>query len=580
MGSFRVALAQMNATVGDLRGNVRLALGFLEEARAQQADLVALPELALPGYPPEDLLLKSAFIRDTRAALDEVVAASRGIVVVVGFVDAADGHIYNAAAVAYDGRLVDVYHKLKLPNYGVFDEERYFTPGRRCPVYEVRGAQVGVNVCEDIWYAEGPVSVQRDAGAQLIVNINGSPYHAGKRHIREPMLATRAADNELFVAYVNLVGGQDELVFDGDSMIFGPDGELLARAGQFREELLVTDLDLDAVCRQRLRGLPPRTEESPTSQPAGEPRWVHVSPDEDVDTRPPVAPKLPDPLDPVAEVYQALVTGTRDYVRKNGFDKVVVSLSGGIDSSLTCCIAVDALGSERVVGVTMPSRYSSEGATDDSRALAENLGVPLWLLPIEAAHRAFEETLAPYFDETQPGVAEQNVQSRIRGNLLMALSNKFGWLVLTTGNKSEMAVGYATLYGDMAGGFAVLKDAPKTLVYELSHWRNAHGEPRGVIPESVLIKPPSAELRPDQRDDDDLPSYDVLDRVLEAFVEEDRSYEEMVAQGLDPAVVARVMRDVDRNEFKRRQAPVGIKITPRAFGRDRRMPIVNRYNGS
>ena len=299
-----------------------------------------------------------------------------------------------------------------------------------------------------------------------------------------------------------------------------------------------------------------------------------------MDTRPPVAPKLPDPLDPVAEVYQALVTGTRDYVRKNGFDKVVVSLSGGIDSSLTCCIAVDALGSDRVVGVTMPSRYSSEGATDDSRALAENLGVPLWLLPIEAAHRAFEETLAPYFDETQPGVAEQNVQSRIRGNLLMALSNKFGWLVLTTGNKSEMAVGYATLYGDMAGGFAVLKDAPKTLVYELSHWRNTHGEPRGVIPESVLIKPPSAELKPDQRDDDDLPSYDVLDRVLEAFVEEDRSYEEMVAQGLDPAVVARVMRDVDRNEFKRRQAPVGIKITPRAFGRDRRMPIVNRYNGS
>ena len=573
MGSFRVALAQMNPTVGDLRGNVRMALDYVEQARAQQADLVALPELALPGYPPEDLLFKPAFIRDTRAALDEVVAASTGIVVVVGFVEADEGRVYNAAAVAHDGRLVDVYHKLKLPNYGVFDEERYFTPGRTCPVYQVRGAQVGVNVCEDIWYAEGPVSVQREAGARLIVNINGSPYHAGKRRFRESMLADRAADNDVFIAYVNLVGGQDELVFDGDSMVLGPDGALLARAGQFREELLVADLELDAA---RIR---PRRETPPSAQPAGEPRWVHVSAGSDGAARPPVTPRLPDPLDPVAEVYQALVTGARDYVRKNGFDKVVVSLSGGIDSSLTCCIAVDALGSERVVGVTMPSRYSSEGSVVDARALAENLGVPLWLLPIESAHRAFEETLAPYFGETTPGVAEQNVQSRIRGNLLMALSNKFGWLVLTTGNKSEMAVGYATLYGDMAGGFAVLKDAPKTLVYELSRWRNAHGEPRGVIPESVLVKPPSAELKPDQRDDDDLPSYDVLDRVLEAFVEEDRSYEEMVSQGLDPAVVARVMRDVDRNEFKRRQAPVGVKITPRAFGRDRRMPIVNRYNG-
>ena len=580
MGSFRVALAQMNPTVGDLRGNVRLALDFVEQARSQQADLVALPELALPGYPPEDLLLKPAFIRDNLAALDEVVAASKGIVVVVGFVDAAGDHLYNAAAVAYDGSLVDVYHKQKLPNYGVFDEKRYFTPGRVCPVYEVRGVQVGVNVCEDIWYTPDPVSVQREAGAQLIVNINGSPYFAGKRHVREPMLATRSADNELFVAYVNLVGGQDELVFDGDSMVFGPGGELLARAGQFREELLVVDLEPDAVLRRRERGPRPRQETPAGAQPGGDPRWVHVSAAGDGAAKSPVAPQLPDPLDPVAEVYEALVTGTRDYVRKNGFDKVVVSLSGGIDSSLTCCIAVDALGSGRVVGVTMPSRYSSEGATDDSRRLAENLGVPLWLLPIEAAHKAFEETLAPYFGETQPGVAEQNVQSRIRGNLLMALSNKFGWLVLTTGNKSEMAVGYATLYGDMAGGFAVLKDAPKTLVYELSRWRNAHGQPQGVIPESVLIKPPSAELRPDQRDDDDLPSYDVLDRVLEAFVEEDHSYEEMVAQGLDPAVVARVMRDVDRNEFKRRQAPVGIKITPRAFGRDRRMPIVNRYKGN
>ena len=381
MGSFRVALAQMNATVGDLRGNVRMALDFVQQARAQQADLVALPELALPGYPPEDLLLKPAFIRDQRAALDEVVAASRGIVVVVGFVDSADGYIYNAAAVACDGRLVDVYHKLKLPNYGVFDEGRYFTPGRSCPVYEVLGAQVGVNVCEDIWYAEGPVPVQREAGAQLIVNINGSPYHAGKRHVREAMLATRAADNELFIAYVNLVGGQDELVFDGDSMVFGPDGALLARAGQFREELLVADLELDAVVRRR--GLRPRRETPPSAQPAGEPWWVHVSAGGDEVARSTVAPQLSEPLDPTAEVYQALVTGTRDYVRKNGFDKVVVSLSGGIDSALTCCIAVDALGSERVVGVTMPSRYSSDWR---HRRLPRARREP-WRAAVAAAHR-------------------------------------------------------------------------------------------------------------------------------------------------------------------------------------------------
>ena len=392
------------------------------------------------------------------------------------------------------------------------------------------------------------------------------------------MLATRASDNELYVAYVNTVGGQDELVFDGASLVFDQKGRLLARAAQFQEELLVVDLDVSSVFRQRLRAPRLRKESSAMLHVVGEPQQVHVS-GHTPRSRVSLPPRQAVLMDPIEEVYQALLLGTRDYVRKNGFEKVLVSLSGGIDSSLVCVIAADALGKKNVLGVAMPSRFSSEGSLLDASALADALGTPLWVMPIEAAHRAFEEVLEPHFRDTQPNVAEQNIQARIRGNLLMALSNKFGLLVLTTGNKSELAMGYATLYGDMAGGLAVLKDVPKTLVYELSRWRNAHGEPPNPIPTSVLEKPPSAELKPDQRDDDDLPPYAALDPVLEAYVEEERSAEEMVAMGFDPAVVQRVVRAVDRNEYKRRQAPVGIKITPRNFGRDRRMPIVNRYQG-
>ena len=579
MRTFRLALAQVNPTVGDIAGNTDIVLRRIEEARAQQADLVALPELMLTGYPPEDLLLKPSFIRDNIAALERVVAASKGIAVVVGFVNSEGNQVYNAAAVAHNGKLAGVYHKVYLPNYGVFDEDRYFKPGRVCPVYTINGVAVGVNICEDIWYALGPVPLQREAGAEVIVNINGSPFHAGKFASRERMLGTRAADNGLYIGYVNTVGGQDELVFDGASVVLDVEGAPVARAAQFQEELLVADLDVERVFHHRLRAPLDRKETASTLEAIGRTEQVHVS-----DYQPPEREALPErlaePLDPVGEVYHALVLGTRDYVRKNGFRKVLVSLSGGIDSSITCVIAVDALGAENVEGISMPSRYSSEGSVTDSEAMAAALGVPIRIVPIESVHGAIEEALHPIFDGTEPNIAEQNVQARIRGNLLMAVSNKFGWLVLPTGNKSELAMGYATLYGDMAGGFGVIKDVPKTLVYQLSEWRNRNGEPASPIPQSVIDKPPSAELKPDQRDDDDLPPYSLLDQILELFVEQDRSYDEMVDMGFDAAIVQRVMRAVDRNEFKRRQGAVGIKITPRAFGRDRRMPIVNRYLGN
>ena len=579
MRTFRLALAQVNPTVGDIAGNTDIVLRRIEEARSAKADLVAFPELMLTGYPPEDLLLKPSFIHDNLAALEKVVAAARDIAVVVGFVNSEGNQVYNAAAVAHNGKLAGVYHKVFLPNYGVFDEDRYFKPGRVCPVYTINGVAVGVNICEDIWYALGPVPLQREAGAEVIVNINGSPFHAGKFASRERMLGTRAADNGLYIGYVNTVGGQDELVFDGASVVLDVEGVPVARAAQFQEELLVADLDVERVFHHRLRAPLDRKETASTLEAIGRTEQVHVS-----DYQPPERESLPErlaePLDPVGEVYHALVLGTRDYVRKNGFRKVLVSLSGGIDSSITCVIAVDALGAENVEGIAMPSRYSSDGSVTDSEEMAAALGVPLRIVPIESVHGAMEEALQPIFDGTEPNIAEQNVQARIRGNLLMAVSNKFGWLVLPTGNKSELAMGYATLYGDMAGGFGVIKDVPKTLVYQLSEWRNRNGDPPSPIPQSVIDKPPSAELKPDQRDDDDLPPYSLLDQILELFVEQDRSYEEMVDMGFDAAIVQRVMRAVDRNEFKRRQGAVGIKITPRAFGRDRRMPIVNRYLGN
>ena len=571
MRTFRLALAQINTTVGDLDGNVRKILEYVDGARAFGADLVAFPETAITGYPAEDLLYKTAFLRDNMAAMRRVVEASKGIAVVVGFVDT-DGDIYNAAAVARDGELEGVYHKIYLPTYGVFDEDRYFRRGESRPVYVIGGVAVGLNICEDAWYPMGPMVAQRDAGAEVIVNINASPYHAGKQRDRERMMATRASDNEVYVGYLNAVGGQDELVFDGASAIYDPEGRTVARGGDFEEELLVADLDIDAVLRSRLRD--PRGRQQ-RGQGAGE--LVQVSEFQERERPPLEKEAISATLCREEEVYRALVTGCRDYVRKNGFSRVLIGLSGGIDSALTACVASDALGRENVVGVTMPSRYSSEGSIVDSKLLSDRLGIEMWTVPIEPGHVAFQDMLAEAFQATAPGVAEENIQARIRGNLLMAISNKFGWLVLTTGNKSEMAMGYATLYGDMAGGFAVLKDVPKTLVYELCRWRNEHGTPKGVIPQNIIEKPPSAELKPDQKDQDTLPPYEVLDQVLKAYVEEDRGYDEIVELGFDAALVQRVITTVDRNEYKRRQSPPGVKITPKAFGKDRRLPIVNRY---
>ena len=508
--------------------------------------------------------------------MQQVVAAAKGIAVVVGYVQVGPD-ITNAAAIGYDGALIDTYQKMYLPNYGVFDEDRYFRRGDTCPVYNINGTGVGVNICEDIWYPVGSIAVQREAGAEVIVNINASPFHAGKRAYREKMIATRAADNELFVAYLNCVGGQDELVFDGASLIYDMGGNLVARGDAFTEEMLVADLDIEAVFRSRLRDPRPRKENPTILKEIGKPRNVHVSDFQQHEREALSSPNLRNGIGDVEEVYRALVLGTRDYVHKSGFSKTVIGLSGGIDSALTAVIAVDALGRQNVVGVGMPSRYSSEGSVSDAKELADNLGIDFWVIPIEPAHIAFADMLEERFKGMQPGVAEENVQARIRGNVIMTISNKFGWIVLTTGNKSEMAMGYATLYGDMAGGFAVIKDVPKTLVYKLCRWRNQHGDPLGAIPEATIDKPPSAELRPDQTDQDTLPAYEELDPIVKAYVEEDYSLQEMIEMGHNPDAVKQVISFVDRNEYKRRQAPPGVKITPRAFGKDRRLPIVNRY---
>jgi NAD+ synthase (glutamine-hydrolysing) len=568
-------MAQINTTVGDLDGNTAKVLDYIQQAKAQQADLVAFPEMALTGYPPEDLLFQPSFIQANIQKMHQVVAHSQGITVVVGFVDS-QGDIHNAAAIAHDGHLLGIYHKMYLPNYGVFDEDRYFKAGDQCPVFVINGIHIGVNICEDIWYALGPTAVQREAGAEVIVNINASPYYNGKRGFRERMVATRASDNEVYVSYTNMVGGQDELVFDGGSMAFDPRGEMVARGKQFEEDLVVVDLDVDAVFNYRLRDPRPRKEHSLLGY-IGAPRVVPVSDYTPGQPKTAIPNTICESLAPLQEVYSALVVGTRDYVRKCGFQKVLIGLSGGIDSSITATIAVDALGKDNVLGVAMPSRYSSDASFLDAQALAQNLGMELITVPIEEAFEAMLHMLSDPFKGSQPNVAEENLQTRIRGNILMGISNKFGWMVLTTGNKSEMATGYATLYGDMAGGFAVIKDVPKTLVYQLSRHRNAHGKPRNVIPQSVLEKAPTAELKPNQTDQDVLPPYEVLDPILQAYVEEDRSFADILDMGFDAETVMKVITMVNRNEYKRRQAPPGVKITPRAFGRDRRFPIVNRY---
>ena len=583
---FRVALAQINPTVGDIKGNTRLITDHILRAREAQADLVAFPELCVTGYPPEDLLYKDSFLEAAQQALWEIVESTAGITAVVGITErhAPEGGqpaLFNAAALIHDGNLIDIYRKIFLPNYSVFDEERYFASGDVSPVYDIGQWRIGVNVCEDIWVEHGPTNVQKAAGAQAIININGSPYYRGKRAVREAMLSDRAAANGVFLCYVNMVGGQDELVFDGASMIFDPHGKTVAAGRQFEDDFILADLSLNEAknvsqrakidlkdplnadfARYSVNSVTKHEEQRSTCKSLSETQ--HPNP-------------MPTPMGPVEEVYNALVKGTQDYVRKSGFSQVVIGLSGGIDSALTAAVAADALGPENVLCVSMPSRYTADRSITDAQALCENFGIGFEVIAIEDMATAYREGLLSLFAGTKEGIAEENLQARARGNILMAISNKFGRIVLATGNKSEYATGYATLYGDMAGGFAVIKDVPKTLVYELANWRNEQAG-RDIIPQEIIDRPPTAELRENQLDEDSLPPYDVLDPVLEAYVERDVSPKDMIEKlSFDKEVVDRVTALVDRSEYKRRQAAPGVKITERAFGKDRRLPIVNRF---
>jgi NAD+ synthase (glutamine-hydrolysing) len=631
MRSLRLGLSQLNPTVGDLDGNVRRIATAIERSRALGVDVLAFPEMMVTGYPPEDLLLKPSFIERSIARTQELAALTTGMTVVVGTVDR-EIDLFNAAAVLHDGRWCGTYRKRYLPNYGVFDENRYFMPATRSPVFVRDGTVIGVSICEDIWYPGGPVEEQViRGGAELILNLSASPYHAGKAQARKRMLCTRAADNLAVVCYVNLVGGQDEIVFDGASLIVDEQGQVLAEGEMFEEDFLVADVDLDSVFNARLHdprlrkervldggettprvelawnraagasGAAERSAGSHGPAGGGAPAWgggpgSAVAARTAAESLPAataaastavvtaLAPKpaleirsAPRAYELVAEVYEALVLGTRDYVRKNGFQDVVLGLSGGIDSALCACVAADAMGPKHVVGVCMPSSFTSTASREDAEALAHALGTRLEVLPIGAVLDAYLEILARPFSSSPPDITEENLQARIRGNYLMALSNKFGWLVLTTGNKSELSAGYSTLYGDMAGGFAVLKDVYKTMVYQLAMYRNRRGRP--PIPERTLTRPPSAELRPDQTDQDTLPPYDVLDPILRLYVEEDRAAREIAELGYEEELVRRVIRMVDRSEYKRRQSPPGIKITPRALGKDRRLPITNRWQG-
>ena len=569
----RLALSQINVTVGDLAGNRDKILDHIHRARDLGAHIVVFPELAIPGYPPEDLLFKPRFIQSNLSVLNELVRATQGVAAIFGFVDRHDD-IYNAAAIACDGRLIDVYHKTYLPNYGVFDEDRYFQSGKTSGVYRLNGVSFGVTICEDIWYPGGPARQQALAGdAEVLINISSSPFHDGKELLREQMIATRATDNSAVLAFCNLVGGQDELIFDGGSLIVDQEGRVIARSPRFEEDLLVADVDVEAVFRNRLHDSRRRKEKRDVSSPVAidlpdlHPKSVCISP--------PERPDFPRPDERLKNIYDALVLGTRDYVVKNGFEKVFIGLSGGIDSALVTAVAHDALGRENVVCVTMPTQYSSEGTFNDALQMAGNLDIRILTLPIQELFDQYLGLLADEFGDLPSDTAEENIQPRVRGTLLMALANKFRALVLAPGNKSELSMGYATLYGDMAGGFAVIKDIYKTLVYDLAHYRNSLSD-HPVIPVSIIERPPTAELRDDQKDTDSLPPYPVLDPILKAYVEDDTSLQDIIALGYDEDLVTRVIRTVDINEYKRRQAPPGIKITPRAFGRDRRLPITNQ----
>lgn len=544
----RVGLAQINPTVGALRENAAKIVDYYQQAVAAGCDVVAFPELSITGYPPEDLVLKKGFVAENRQVLNSIVESVGETFAVIGFVDQAkdSAEIFNAAAICQNQKIIGVYRKHLLPNYNVFDEQRYFSPGAHNSLYTINGASVGVTICEDIWDANGPVAAQASLGAVLNLNINGSPFHAGKIGSRREMLSSRARDAECVIAYVNQVGGQDELVFDGGSMVLAADGTIVASAAQFVEELLVCDLQL------------PKSKSMPAPQQ--------------------IRGQIAEPLDKDAQIFAALVVGTRDYVHKNGFKDVVLGLSGGIDSALVAAVATQALGSAHVHGVAMPSRYSSAGSLTDAELLAKNLGIDLRVISIEPAFGAYLDSLESSFVGHNPDLTEENLQSRVRGTTLMALSNKFGWMVLTTGNKSELAVGYFTLYGDAVGGYAVIKDLFKTKVYEICAYFNKESG-RDLIPQSIIKKAPSAELRPDQRDDQSLPPYDVLDPILEMYVENDMTAQQIIELGHDPALVKRIARLVDINEYKRRQGAPGVRISTKAFGKDRRLPITNKYSG-
>jgi NAD+ synthase (glutamine-hydrolysing) len=570
----KVALAQIDTVVGDVWGNVEKAADALNRAVESGAELVAFPELTITGYPPEDLLLRPNFIRDNLDALEQFAEKlPEGIVAAIGFVDL-DGDLHNACAVISGGEILHRYHKRYLPNYGVFDENRYFREGEGAlPILKIDRALVGLSICEDIWYPSGPVREQALGGAGVLLNINGSPYHRLKGASRERMLAVRASDYGCYVVWCNLVGGQDELVFDGRSVVFDPGGELIARAKQFEEDLLIVDIYPEEALVQRLQE-PRLRKESPDRDP----EIIEVLvPKQETPSAPSVENRIEHPLSEEGEVLEALVLGLRDYFRKNGFSRAVLGLSGGIDSSTGAAITARALGPENVTGVLMPSRYTSEESNTDARAVIKNLGIDSLEVPIGQAFDAYREMLEESFRGLPEDETEENIQARIRGNILMALSNKFGWVVISTGNKSEVSVGYSTLYGDTAGGFSVIKDVPKTLVYRIARHIN-EVEGREIIPDSVLTKEPSAELRENQRDVDSLPPYDLLDPILEAYVEEDKGISEIAAAGFDEEDVRDVVKRVEAAEYKRRQAPTGIKVTARAFGRERRMPITNRYS--
>lgn len=557
MASIRVALAQLNFRVGDFETNVELISEAYERAVEQQADLVVYSELAVCGYPPEDLLLKQQFLDDARSAVEQIAAKTSNTVAVVGFPELESDCLYNSAAICYQGSVKGIYRKQLLPNYSVFDEKRYFTPGASAgPIIEIAGVNIGVSICEDLWFDEGPLDDQVSSGIGLVISLNASPYQRGKDSDRASTVIERVTRHKIPVVYVNQVGGQDELIFDGSSFVADSRGQLVARLPQFEEMIHVVDLEVeDSDC-----GELPVIVASPSQEPKNLIPEMSVSKEEEE----------------TAEVWKALVLATRDYVNKNGFDEVVIGLSGGVDSSLVAAIAVDALGSGRVHGVSMPSRYSSQGSKDDAAELAKNFNIDFETIPIESGYTALTNMLEPVFEGHQSDLTEENLQSRIRGILLMAMSNKKGWLVLTTGNKSETSVGYSTLYGDTAGGFAVIKDCPKLLVYELCRWRNKQTS-SAWIPEASITKPPSAELRPDQTDDQSLPPYEVLDPLLEAYVERDKTAGELISLGYDPEIVKRITGLVDLAEYKRRQSPPGPRISTKAFGKDRRLPITNRY---